>query len=125
MDGVAATLTEALDRVTDAFVILDRSWRFTYLNQRAADLLRKPIAELTGQNVWEVFPASVGTKLHQQCLRAMAEQTTVAYETCDPTQGRWFETRLFPGEQGLAIYACDITDRKRDRLKLQAEHAAL
>ena len=50
-----------LARVTDAFVALDRDWRFTYLNPLAEELLQRPRGELLGNNIWDLFPELVGS----------------------------------------------------------------
>lgn len=45
-----------LESITDAFYALNRSWRFTYVNQRALDYFGRDRADLIGRNIWEVFP---------------------------------------------------------------------
>ena len=65
-------ITDILESITDAFFALDQYWRFTYVNDQASRLLRRPREELLGQNVWEQFPEVRGTafeRLSHQATR--------------------------------------------------------
>jgi PAS domain-containing protein len=46
-----ATLVE---RITDAFIALDKNFCYTYLNTQAGELVHKDPAELIGKKVWDV-----------------------------------------------------------------------
>ena len=54
-------LREALDRVSDGFVVYARDWRMLYLNRAAEKYFGRPREELLGRIVWEAFPAAAGT----------------------------------------------------------------
>jgi len=112
--------TEALESISDAFVALDREWRYTYVNRRAAELLGKRVDGLIGRSPREIFPFTVGGESYRECHRAMAEQVPVQFVTYVPALGRWYENRVFPSEQGLSIYWSDITERKRSEEALEA-----
>jgi PAS domain-containing protein len=45
-----------LDRVTDGVAVLDSAWRFGYVNEPAAELLRRTREELLGRSIWSQFP---------------------------------------------------------------------
>src|ERR1051325_3907253 len=49
-------IASILESVTDGFIVLDREWRFTYINNEAEKQLQKPRAEIIGQNIWEALP---------------------------------------------------------------------
>ena len=103
---------QMLERVSDAYIALDRAWRFTYVNQKAAQLFGRDPRSLVGRHIWTEFPGMVNRPSHQACERAMAEQRPVVFEGPAPGD-RWFEGRLFPSSEGLAIFATDISDRRR------------
>ncbi len=113
-EAVAARLTTTLESMTDAFYVLDGAWRFTYVNARGEQLLRRDRAELLGRSVWEAFPETVDSPLHLAYHRAMAERVTVVLEAYyyEPTD-TWFEVNAYPSEEGLAVYFRDITERRR------------
>ena len=103
-----------LESVSDAFIAFDREWRYTYVNRKAAQLLRQPRASLMGQSVWQdAFPGKVGTVAHQELHRAMQENVPVVFEEYSPTFEAWFEVHGYPSSEGLAIYFQDVSDRKK------------
>lgn len=106
-------VTTILSSITDAFFVLDRDWRFEYMNFEAERLLRRPRSELMGRDVWEEFPEAVGTEIEQQYRTAMREHTTVGLEVYYPPLECWFGIRAYPSSQGLAVYFRDITEHRR------------
>ncbi|HEX2202239.1 MAG TPA: PAS domain S-box protein [Longimicrobium sp.] len=102
-----------LESITDAFYAVDREWRFTYLNRRAEEVLRRRREELVGRSVWEVFPEAVGTAFEREYRRSMAEQTTAEFEAFYAPLGICVEVRAYPSPEALSVYLRDITDRKR------------
>jgi PAS domain S-box-containing protein len=112
--------TEILETISDAFVALDREWRYTYVNRRAAELLGRSVDELLGRSPWELFPFAASSEVYRELHRAMAEQAPVEFTTFWPELDRWFELRVFPSGQGLTIYWRDVTDLRRSRESLRA-----
>ncbi len=66
-----------LESIADAFISIDRTWQFTYLNQRAAQLFGQCPAEVLRRNLWELFPDFLGTRFEQESHRAIAQQTPI------------------------------------------------
>lgn len=103
-----------LESISDAFVAFDLDWRYTYVNQAAAQLLQKTPQELIGKNVWnEVFPSEVGGLAYGELHRAVAQQIPVSWEEFGQSIGRWLEIRAYPSKAGVALYFRDITEHKR------------
>ena len=115
-------LTSILESITDGFMVLDREWRCTYLNQRAEEVIRplqKSRVNLIGRNFWEEFPDLAGTELEKNYRRAMNEQVTVEFETYFPTLDRWLEIRAYPAKDVLSLYFQDNTRRKSNEQALR------
>jgi PAS domain S-box-containing protein len=115
-------ITNILESITDAFVAVDRQWRFTYINERALTTLQRTREELLGKNMWEEFPEAVGLPAYREYHRAMTSGNSVHFEEFNPWLDIWVEINAYPSEGGLAIYFRDISDRKRaeeerDRLR--------
>ena len=108
-----------LESITDAFVAVDREWRFTYLNDRALVILHRAREELLGKNMWEEFPDAVELPAYREYHRAMALGSTVHFEEFNPSLGVWVEINAYPSEDGLSIYFRDITERKRAEKEVQ------
>ncbi len=117
-----------LERITDAFVALDRDWRFTFVNARAAQLLARRAEDLIGQHVWTEFPESLGIELQRVCEQAMDGQKPANFEEYYAPIDRWLESRIYPSPDGMSIYFHDITDRKQSERhirRLNRVHAVL
>jgi PAS domain S-box-containing protein len=68
------------DRITDAYIALDRDWRCTYVNAKACDFFGRPAADLIGRHIWTEFPMAIDQAFRHACERAMAEQQPVFLE---------------------------------------------
>ena len=67
--------TTILESITDAFLALDREWRFTYVNRRAESLLRRTREELVGKSLWDEFSEAVGTTADHELHRALRSRS--------------------------------------------------
>jgi len=118
-ERMAARISTTLESITDPFFILDRGWRFTYLNGQAERLLRRERADLEGCSIWEEFPEIDGTPLGKAYRRAVRADVPVELTEFHPVLGRWFEVRAFPSEEGLAVSFHDVTERLRSQEQLK------
>jgi PAS domain S-box-containing protein len=71
------TLIDILDRVSDAFVALDKNWCYTYVNQQAASLFGRRPEDLVGRHIWTEFPEGRGQPCHLAYEKAMADQVFI------------------------------------------------
>lgn len=103
-----------LESITDGFTVIDRQWRFVYLNARAMDFfhrLNRTREGTLGKNIWEEFPDVVGTVLEDHFVKTMETNVTSAFEFFYPPLQTWFLFRVYPGKDGLSIYFQDVTER--------------
>ncbi len=114
-----------LESITDAFFMLDRDWRFTYLNTHAEKLLHRAPGELLGRQVWQEFPEAVGTSFQIEGERALREGRSVIYEAMFAPHEEWREVHVHPSEQGLVVYFHDVTEKHLAEQRLQEEHQTL
>ena len=117
---LASRLTNTLESITDAVVMLDREWRFTFINGTAERLLHCPRDEVLGMNIWERFPEAVGGTYHTEYHRAVRENCSVSFVEHYAPLELWTEIRAYPSEEGLAIYFLDISERKASEAKIHA-----
>jgi PAS domain S-box-containing protein len=110
--SLAHRLTLTLESMTDAFIMFDGEWRFTYANQETERLLRRPRTELLGRVLWDEFPGAVGTLLESELKRAAAEQHGVSFQEFAPRLKIWIDARAFPTPGGLAVYFRDVTEQR-------------
>ena len=115
-----------LESISDAFISLDREWRFIYANaeaQRSMDMTRE---ELIGRSFWDVFPDARNTNLEKEYRRAMEDRVVVKFENFYIPWQRWFELRVYPdSEGGLSIFYQEITSRKQAENAIHKANEAL
>ena len=107
-----------LERVSEGIAALDSDLRYTYVNDRAEQILDARREQLIGQHVWNAFPKSKGTIAQEAFEAAMETQEQQSYERYNSALDRWFEVRVYPDESGLSLYFADITDRKTSETEL-------
>jgi diguanylate cyclase (GGDEF)-like protein/PAS domain S-box-containing protein len=117
---LANRLTTTLESITDAVIMLDREWRFTFINSFAERLLHCPREEVLGMNIWERFPDAVGGRYYTEYHRAVADNRSVSFEEHYAPLNLWTEIRAYPSEEGLAIYFLDVSERKNAEAKIHA-----
>ncbi|HMJ78352.1 MAG TPA: EAL domain-containing protein [Iamia sp.] len=98
---------------SDAIMALDHEGRFTFLNDAAEILLRRPRMGLLGSQIWEAFPELRRTELGDRYLEATGTGQAITYESYYGDYDRWFEIRLFPYDGGTVIFCRDIAERRR------------
>ncbi len=123
-----AHLETVLAGIQDQFYVLDREWRYTFVNDQVAEVVGIQKEELLGKIIWEVFPDVFKSEFYNQVQQAFAQQTVVQFQFFYSAWQRWFENRIYPNAFGVSIFVTDISDRKvaeaeRDRL-LQLEQTA-
>jgi PAS domain S-box-containing protein len=114
---------EVLERVTDAFVAVDRDWRIVYMNAAAERISRRPRRELLGCVLWDEFPDLRNSVFEEKYRRALDEQVPVEFESYYEPLETWVAVKAYPSSSGLSIYAQDITERKKSELALAISEA--
>ncbi|MFP5237148.1 MAG: ATP-binding protein [Acidobacteriota bacterium] len=116
---------EILERTTDAVFVLDREWRFTYLNPNAMKLIANG-RDLAGKVIWTEFPDAVEREFWDQYHRVMLERVSVEFQEYYPDPlDKWFEVHAYPTDQGIAVFFRDITLKvKADAALRQSEKLA-
>lgn len=110
---------DVLESMTDAFYALDPDWRFVYLNDQAAALLRRSKEDLIGKNVWEVIPEAKKTGIYPVYLAVLKSKQSRVMEQFYPPLEAWFEIHIYPrGSGGISVYFKDVTDKKQKEFKL-------
>jgi signal transduction histidine kinase len=114
-----------LDGMWDAYFAFDRDWRFTCLNRRAADQMKRlgmdPV-ELIGKLLWDVFPAVPNEALLR---RVMSERVVLTDELYYEPLGEWLENHMYPTDDGgVANFQRVVTDRKRSEQAVRASQEA-
>jgi PAS domain S-box-containing protein len=119
-------IASILESITDSFFALDREWRVTEANDRAVAHFGRTRSELVGSVLWDLAHQDKVPELEEQYRRAMAERVAVHFEGPSAiAPGKWFETHIYPSDEGLAVYLRDITERQRAEDTLRDSEANL
>lgn len=105
-------LVDVLETMSDAFVSIDRNWRYTYVNKKAGYIFNRDAQYLIGKHIWTEFPEGVGQTFHQAYEKSMNEKISIFMEGYYPPYDKWFENRIFPTDEGISVFFHDITERK-------------
>jgi PAS domain S-box-containing protein len=127
--------------ISDAFSALDFEYRYTFVNDKVAELAGVPKEQLLGRVIWEIFPDAVGGEFFQRCQQVMTTRVPAHGDFFYAPWGRWLDTRIYPTKEGIVIFRADITDQKKqeelaheretrlresqERLQLATEAAAI
>jgi PAS domain S-box-containing protein len=102
-----------LQTIQDAFAVLDREQRFTYVNARAEALLGRPASELLGRRLGELFPQSVETPIARAIREVLETGRGAQVEAYSAIARTWVEARLYPAPDGVSLVFQDVSARKR------------
>jgi PAS domain S-box-containing protein len=102
-----------LSGISDAFSALDFEFRYTFVNDKVAELAGIPKQELLGRVIWDIFPGAVGSEFYERCQRVMETRQSAHGDFFYEPWGRWLDTRIYPTKDGIVIFRADITDQKK------------
>jgi PAS domain S-box-containing protein len=109
-----------IERVSDAFVSLDRHWRYTYMNKKAGEIFGRDPEKMIGKNIWTEFPEAVNLPFYKAYQEAMAKQTYIHLEEYYDPYDQWFENHIYPSPDGLSIYFRNVTEAKKAAQRIEA-----
>ncbi|NHN43472.1 PAS domain S-box protein [Halorubellus sp. JP-L1] len=118
-DDLASELDEVFERIDDGFYAVDEAFRFTYVNERAEELLQHDEAELLGRSVWSVFPDATETPAYDAFHTALETQEPTSYDVHFDVLDFWVEAHVYPSENGLSVYFRDVTDQRERENELE------
>ena len=104
---------EIFESITDGFVAFDSQMNYTFLNKRGAALLGYQPSDLIGKNYWTEFPEAKSTPFANAYLQVLETKTPCIFDNYFAPWDRWFENRIYPTPEGIAVYFSETTERKR------------
>ncbi len=116
-----------IERVSDGFVAMDKNWHYTYVNKNAGEMLGRTSENLIGKNMWEEFPTikEEPLDLYNAYMESVRSQKSATIEKYYSPLNKWFESIIYPSEEGISIYFLDITERKKAELEIEEKQKQL
>ncbi|PKQ21064.1 MAG: hypothetical protein CVT66_00970 [Actinobacteria bacterium HGW-Actinobacteria-6] len=118
----ALQLKNTMDAMLEGCQIINRDWRYTYLNDTAERQAHKSKAALLGKDFRTVWPGAEATDLFRAMKDCMdtgtAHRMENRFEYSEDESG-WFLLDIQPVPEGIFILSTDITERRdtEDALK--------
>lgn len=110
---VSLPCEDILQGMGTGIVVLDRAWRYTFINDKALELLGKQRHELLGRVVWEAYPDLAGADIEAAYRKVMDERAPVSFERFHSPLNVWLDLYVYPVDDGIALQFTDVTGRKR------------
>jgi PAS domain S-box-containing protein len=112
----------SIDHLWEGVQVIDRDWRYLYLNRTAAAHGRRTPDELIGRTMMEAYPGIEHSDLFRTLSRVMetgARETLRNLFTFPTGEQRWFDLLIDPVPDGLCVLSLDVTDRVAAEGELQ------
>ncbi|SMP81662.1 sensor domain-containing protein [Noviherbaspirillum suwonense] len=116
-----AHLGDMLDSLSDGFMSIDKSWRFTYLNATAERYLQQERKNLLGRDIWECYPDLVDSGYYRVYQETAATGQPGRHTGYYAPLGAWFEARSFAHDDGITVLFRDVTREHEHEAQLEFE----
>ena len=118
-----ARLGAIIDSISDCYYTIDRDWRFTGMNAKAAEWLGVSAAEMIGRPYKSMLSAP---NLYLYIRQAMDTGAPVRVEVESMVRpGRWGSVHIYPFAGGVNVFFRDISGRIRAERAERERHALL
>lgn len=109
-------LESAVGHMREGYQILDRDFRYLYVNPAAARHGKTTVEALLGRRMADVYPGIEFTELYASLRDAMFDGRvhfmTNPFTFPDGTLGH-FELRIQPVPEGIVVFSIDVTEREK------------
>jgi PAS domain S-box-containing protein len=105
-------ISELLQSIQEIFYVLDGNWNFVYVNKKMADLSGIKSQDIIGQNIWKLFPRTVGTVIEKYFREAMEKRENKRFEASGIYSNIWYMITVVPSAEGINVLGVDITELK-------------
>lgn len=119
---------EALDKMMEGVQVIDREWRYTYLNDALVGQSMLTREQLLGHTMMECYPGIEHTVMFRTLQQCWADGTPRMFEnefTFPDGSTGFYELSVQPMRDSLFILSTDITERKRAEEAVLRQHEQL
>ena len=113
--GLDDRFYKTLENMIEGCQIIDRDFRYVYVNRVAAAHGRKLPSELTGRTMMEMYPGIENTRMFSDLRYCMdtgrSRRIENEFINSDGSKS-WFDLLIQPLPEGIFILSLDITERK-------------
>jgi serine phosphatase RsbU (regulator of sigma subunit) len=113
-DGRAApadVLVLAVEGMARPLFVLDRDWRFSYMNPAGAALLGETVPDLVGRVIWEKYPETVDSPFERNYRQVAETGVPASFEAWFEPMRIMFQVDAFRTDGGVVVTYDDVTAR--------------
>lgn len=128
VDAMRGRLAAVLESTTDSVIVVDRTFRVTYMNPHAKAFFGRTSAFEVGGCLWDAYPEYMTTDLVGRFEAVLERSETLRFEMFVERAGIWLEIHAYPnGGDSVSLFFRDVTDarRARDEIVHLAHHDPL
>ena len=110
--GVDQSLHMLFDNLFEGVQIIDRDFRYHYVNRTAAAHGRRTREDLVGQRMVDIYPGidkTVVYDLISRCMSTGTHEAMLNQFVFPDGQTAWFDLRLNPVDLGVMIFSIDVS----------------
>jgi len=111
--GATHELDRILSHLHEAFLALDREWRVIYVNAAAAAMLSRQPSEILHRPLWSLLPDLENTPLQRELTACIRDNQPRSFDYLFSDDDHGHTIHVYPGEEGLLLFAADPASRKR------------
>jgi len=104
-----------LEGMAEGFVVLDHEFRVLDINAEGIRLEQRSREAILGKSHWEAWPGTEDSELGRLYKHAMVSRVPVSLEhryAWPDAHEAWIDVRVYPADEGLALFYRDVTQRK-------------
>lgn len=114
-----AEITNILDRITDGFLALDDKFTFTFVNNKAGEILGYLPTEMFGKNIFNDFFEITSAEFNEACSSAFNTQQFVFFENHYSPKNIWIENYIYPSANGISVFFKDVTFKRKAEISIK------
>lgn len=120
-----AELAFVLRTMPDGFFLLDREWRFSFVNAASEKLMRRSAQDLVGCTIWDEFPDTRGSIIEETYHSVKDTGMSQSIQTYFAPLEAWFDITVHPAQTGIAVHFSDVTKEIREQRDLRLFQMAI
>ncbi len=120
-----AFLESIREGMSDGFILFSYDMRFKAVNSKTITIIRKSRDELIGQLATDVLPNLRNSGFWESFKRVSETRKPVTSIDYYPEWDTYFQNKMFPVKEGIALFFSDITEETKLKNELEAANDQL
>jgi PAS domain S-box-containing protein len=113
-------MDDVVKSISDPFFSLDKNFSFLYYNDAVKNSIGLGKGNLTGKNIFEVFPQYRENEVEKNIREVMELNKPSTFEVYDEFLAQWQDITVYPTSEGIAVFVKDAGKRKAWEKELNA-----